>query len=226
MVNLLIYINPKKAFNDECASYVKIQIDNSLLFWDPKDIVLATNFPYEYKGIKSTVIPDELFYPYENESNKPNGLIYLLENNIVKGPAWVHDFEAFQNAPFEINLEKDLGLTDYGWKPKWNLGSFFIKPYALDILYELKKRMYIQRAPDEPIFWNLYRENFNSLQERSQKFNITYNLGMRQVEENLKIADKPIKVLHFHPYRHHLLEKFEPFLRPDLARLIHENRPK
>lgn len=52
MKNLLIYTNADKEFSEENKTLVKIHIDNSLeLGWDRKDILLYTNFPYEYNGV-------------------------------------------------------------------------------------------------------------------------------------------------------------------------------
>ena len=49
MKQLLIYIGPTDKFDDEHEVLTKIQIDNSLdLGWKKEDILLVTNFPYEY----------------------------------------------------------------------------------------------------------------------------------------------------------------------------------
>jgi hypothetical protein len=54
MKNLLIHINPvSKIFSPEHEDLTRIQIDNSLeLRWKKEEILLVTNFPYEYRGIK------------------------------------------------------------------------------------------------------------------------------------------------------------------------------
>lgn len=47
MKNLLIYVNPRKDWDDETRKLIKLQVDNSLdLGWSSRDIILATNFPY------------------------------------------------------------------------------------------------------------------------------------------------------------------------------------
>jgi hypothetical protein len=67
MKNLLIYINPAKSFineawKDENDILAKIQIDNSLEMGCKKeDIILVTNFEYEYRGVKSIVVSDDLY---------------------------------------------------------------------------------------------------------------------------------------------------------------------
>lgn len=228
----MIYLNPRKHFDDEYGrvgtALAEIQIDNSLHYWDPKDIFLVTNFPYEYHGVAAIEVPDELYCEFEPRNSKGNGVIYLLENKILTEEAWLHDFEAFQNNPFEVKLEKDLGLTDYGWKEKWNTGSLFLKPEALDIFQLLQEGVYKQKAPDEPILWNLYRSNAGNIRARCQKMNITYNLGKRYVETTLPMAEKPIKVVHFHPYwRQDRLERFKKlFLSEKLIKELDEKNPR
>lgn len=225
MKNIIVYLNPSKSFDYECARYVEIQIDNSLNYWPPEDIILVTNFPYRYHSVEALTVTDDLICEFDAKACKVNVIIYLLEKKILVEPAWYHDLEAFQNNPFEIKLEKDLGLTDYGWKPNWNTGSFFFKPPALEIFYWLRDEVYKYRANEEPVLWILWKRNYNNIHARCQKINITYNLGKRNVEYNLSIADKPIRVVHFHPYRENLFEKFKPLLPASLAQLIYEKSP-
>lgn len=80
MKNLLVYINPRRDFDDESSRYAQIQIDNSRKYWNPEDILLITNFPYEYQGIKSLVVPDSLFCGFDAKASKVNAIIYLLTN--------------------------------------------------------------------------------------------------------------------------------------------------
>jgi hypothetical protein len=225
MKNLLIYLNPRNGFDNEHARYAKIQIDNSLNYWRPEDILMVTNFPFEHHGIKALEVPDKLFCEFDAKASKINAIIYLLEHKILVEPTWFHDFEAFQVSPFELKLDHDLCLTDYGWKPKWNTGVFFFKPEALDIFHWLQDGMNKYQGNEEPVLWILWKQNFNNIRSRCQKLNITYDIGMRNVEYNLSIADKPIKVLHFHPYRHNLFERFKPILPGNLAILIDKYKP-
>ena len=225
MKNLLVYLNPQKDFDELYHKYVKIQIDNSLLYWQPEDIIITANFPYEYHGVKTLVVPDELLVEFDKKACKINVIIYLLENGILTEEMWYHDFEAFQTSPIDVKLDHDLGLTDYGWKEKWNTGSFFFKPQAIDIFRLLREAVYEHRANEEPVFWNLYKSNFRGIRQRCQKMNITYNLGKRNVDENLAIAELPLKVVHFHPYeRRERLERFRALMPASLTKLIDDNR--
>jgi hypothetical protein len=222
MKNLLIYISPEKKFNAENEAYIKIQIDNSLHYWYKEDILLATNFPYEYLGVKSLVVPDSLFSKISRCAIKINVICYLLENKLIDDIAWFHDTEAWQIAPLNLMLEKELGLTDYGWSDKWNGGSMFFKPTALDIFKLWRDKINKLGLDDERSLMDLTRRNYKDINSRIQRMNITYNIGKRRINENFSRADKPLKVLHFHPYRENLLNKFEPLLPDNLKSLMYE----
>lgn len=82
MKNLLVYINPKKRFSGEPLVLVKIQIDNSLdLGWKREDIILATNFSFEYNGIKSIVVSDNNFLPFCVTACKNTAILELFNRN-------------------------------------------------------------------------------------------------------------------------------------------------
>lgn len=214
MKNLLIYINPSKTFFGmgqhrvrDCNILAKIQIDNSLdLGWHKEDILLFTNFEYEYNGIKARVLDQTSYCDFRPLSTKTVSIHHLVENKLVEKDElyWVHDFDAYQLNPInesEIGLgSKDIGLTDYGWQSKWCLGSYFFKKSAEDIFRKLKDTVYEIQNEDERALNHMMINNELNIQKRYKKLNITYNFGMRHVKANYEIATKPLKVLHFHPY--------------------------
>jgi hypothetical protein len=222
MKNLLIYISPEKKFNEENEVYIKIQIENSLHYWFKEDILLVTNFPYEYMGVKSLVVPDYLFSQVSRCAIKINVICYLLENKLIDDITWFHDTEAWQIAPLELMLEKELGLTDYGWSEKWNGGSMFFKTTALDIFKLWRDKINRLGVDDERALMSLTNKNYKDINSRIHRMNITYNIGKRRINENFSRADKPIKVLHFHPYRENLLKKFDSLLPDNLKKLMYE----
>lgn len=198
MKNVLIYLNPNKRFSKEVSLLAKIQIDNSFDLGLEKDLLLVTNFPYKYNGIKALVI-DEDYCAIKPRSTNTLTVPKLFDLGLIEENEvyWVHDFDAYQNEHFDIKLNKGVGLTTYGWSPKWCLGSFFFKDESRNFFECIKKEVYVQQIEDERALRFLTR---SKILNRYEVLNITYNFGMRHVEDNWFNADKPLKVLHFHPY--------------------------
>lgn len=207
MKNLLIYVHPQGFFDEESAKLVKIQIDNSFrLGWKKKDIILVTNFPHEYNGVKSLVIDGSNFCQFRPLSTKTVTVAYLLEHGMIKKGElyWAHDLDAYQSEVItesELELDTaDVGFTTYGWIRKWCMGSYFFKKSSEDIFGWIRKTIYEIQNEDERALVSLTRNNTNNINERYKILNITYNFGMRRIDSNYGIAEKPLKVLHFHPW--------------------------
>ena len=214
MKNLLIYINPSKKFQGENEILIKIQIDNSLdLGWNSKDIVLVTNFGYEYRGIKSIVISDDNYCYFDRISTKTYSIPAVFEKGIVGDDLyWLHDLDAFQlEVITEEELELggvDLALCDRGFSYKWAGGTYFLRKGARDIFEKLKKKMDEDKDTDENTLLKLL--GYEIPEGRYKKLNITYGFTMMEgyspKHKVYHLATKPIKVIHFHPLevRHHV----------------------
>lgn len=211
--NLLVYVRPEKKFIGEHDILIKVQIDNAISLGQKENIVLVTNFPYEYNGIKSIVVSDENYCAVRPRSLKTSIVPHLIEQGIIeKGKIyWNHDLDAYQvDLITEDELELDgldAGFTTYGWKNRWCLGSDFIKDSAKDIFEWLRDSIYTD-LEDETVLGNITKRNTHNINSRIKKLNITYQIGMRNVDYNYGIATKPIKVLHFHPSKKGLLDIF------------------
>jgi len=212
MKNLLVYINPRKSFDKENNILAKIQIDNSLnLGWKKEDILLVTNFDYEYRGVKALVIDDKHYCIAHERASKITAIIHLFDKGIINDLFWLHDMDAFQLLPIEeseLGLEKDVGFTDYGWSTKWNTGSFFFNKNSKDIFEMIRDKVYEHITTEEVALMMLEENNTNNINDRYQRLNITYNLGVRKIGYNYRIANKPLKVIHFHPAKKHHLDIF------------------
>lgn len=204
--NILVYTSTNREFSEENQTLVKVQIDNSLsLGWLRKDILLYTNFPYEYNGVKATVVDDRLQFRFDKTGNKILVIHDLLKNNALRpGLYWYHDFDAFQNHKItekELGLDGvDIGLTGYGYKEQVNGGSFFFRETATKLFEEWcnSNHAIVRTRGDEKTMTDMLKDG------RMKKFkykmlNITYNFGMRHTRGNYLRAEKPLKVLHFHP---------------------------
>lgn len=210
MKNFYIYINPN-GFDEETENLQKLQIDNSLeLGWKIEDIILITNFSWEYRSVKAIVIPQENYCKEWKQASKINVIVYLFNQGFFQKNElyWFHDFDAFQQEIItenELGLKDiDIGLTDYGRKERWNTGSYFFNSNCQDIFQWIKEDMYKnfnRRKNEETTLWKFTCYNFNNINSRIKRLNITYNFGVRKVKLCYKKAIKPIKVVHFHPKR-------------------------
>lgn len=228
MKNLLIYINPRKDFDDEGRIVIKIQIDNSIdLGWKREDIMLVTNFPYEYNGVRSLVVGDDHYCTFEPLSTKGYTIPKLFERGLFKEGEiyWVHDLDAFQNEVVtESEVEPvmgEMGLTDRGRVPKLNMGSIFFKSSARDIFNWINEIICAHKIDEESAVWILTgHDNFlydmepplvkgytesdisgiANINERIKKINISYNFRMWNINSTFRMAVKPIRVVHFRPF--------------------------
>jgi len=217
MKNLLIYISPEKKFSGnwggETDVLVKIQIDNSLaLGWKKEDIMLVTNFDYEYNGVKALVIGGDNYCAHSvGTPSKINAIVTLFEMGLIEDDIyWFHDFDAFQLEPLNIELATNkIALTDYGivnvtmgQYDRWSTGSIFFRNGSKDVFAWIKEAVYKYEANEEVALLALTRHNKHGVRDRINKLNITNNFATRRrnVGNQLKITDLPIKVIHFHPF--------------------------
>ena len=168
MKNLLIYVNPSHYFGFEEKITAKIQIDNSLdLGWKREDIVLVTNFPYEYKGVKAQIVGDENYCDFQPTMTKINTIVDLFKGGLFEDGElyWYHDFDVYQNevitqSEIETELvEAEIGLTDKGRMPRWNAGTLFFKKNSADIFTWTKYLAYKYKTWDEPALMALSTNN-------------------------------------------------------------------
>ena len=220
MKNLLIYINPvDKKFSSEYETLTKIQIDNSLrLGWKPADILLVTNFDYEYNRVKAIVVGDENYCQHRPTCSKTNTIVTLFELGVIGNDLyWFHDFDAFQlEGMIDPKLgNADMGLMVYGEfevgskyidAHRWNSGVIFFKKESKDIFEQIKESMYRYKVNDEIALVKVElkeKKKNPAFMDRVKPLNITYNFTTKTINEDLEhryeIAEKPIKIIHFNP---------------------------
>ena len=229
MKNLMSYVNPEKHFDEEGGVVVKVQIDNSLdLGWKREDLVLVTNFEFEYNGVKSIVVSDENYCNFCPQASKILTILDLFDKGIIeKELYWFHDLDAFQlevinESDIDID-EADVAMTDYGRMMRWTTGSMFFKNTARDIFGWVKDITYKYKTDEERAFMILTGEGthlvtpgcwggfvngyttsdipeIGNINVRIKKINITYNFQTFNLRSCYSIAIKPIRVAHFHPF--------------------------
>lgn len=233
MKDLLVHITPNKQFNREHSIMAKIQIDNSYrLGWKKEDIILVTNFPYEYNGIKA-VFADVEFCDFRPRSMKTITVGHMLNLGLIGDDVyWVHDFDAYQEQPLTPDMkDKDLAITTYGWHPQWSLGSYFVKKGATEIFKLIKDTIYATKLEDEKALVSLTKNNVSDINSKYTVINETYNFGMRYIAKVYPKADKPLKVVHFHLWGKDMPSKDMflngkneigiPLVSPELKKIFH-----
>lgn len=209
MKNLLIFIHPSKTFKDyyrEMDFLVKVQVDNSLAFgWKREDIMMVTNFPYEYNGVRTIVVSDDVFSKKKKTVSKINAILALFAMGMITDDLyWFHDFDAFQNASLgEISLGyKELALTHTSVNDaRLSTGVMFFSEAAKNLFTALQAACQEYQTNEERALKMMINKDASIL-EKLLVLNIGHNFAIRKrpVAEQYLAADKPIKVLHFHPF--------------------------
>lgn len=219
MKNLLSYISPTGSFDNpradlasnDAGPLAKVQIENSLaLGWKKEDILLVTNFEYQYGEVKAIVLKDVEFFDRKPQVSKINAIIKMFELGMIndKKTYWFHDLDAFQLQPItedEINIsDNDIALTDFGGgkyfhgEDRWSGGVIFFKSGSKDIFNQVKALAY-KKSIDEEEALGLLVINDPKIRKRVKKINNSYNFIGYKLKSVYEKSIKPLKVVHFHP---------------------------
>jgi len=183
-------------FFEKMETMLQAQIDNMLeLGWRIEDIILLTNFNFEFMGIKAEVIELNDFCL---TGSKLFALRWLFENSKIEDIVWAHDIDAWANIWFDCPVfEGDVGCVQYS-NPKFNGGSIFWKPEAKDIVNEIIKILTEEKAKsEEPTLNKIFKSE--KYKNRISILNSTYNVGCSGFAPRYERSLKPIRVCHFHP---------------------------
>jgi len=194
MKNVMVANLRKKSKNpaSRLHTLMKAQIDNSLQHgWLQKDIILLTNFEFSHNGV--VAIPIKL-NDFCLTGSKVFGVKWLMENTDYEDPFWVHDLDAWQNAPFKCPEFKDAGFGFYS-RPKINGGVQFWRRKGKDILDDIVNELIVNKAArEEPTLDKFCKNN-----KRVTILNSTFNVGCSGYKPRYEKAEKPVKICHFHP---------------------------
>lgn len=211
MKNVILYIKnddtPYKT-HDSILKYLYAQIDNSLHYkWNKEDIIIISNFQFEYRGIKN-IIPRNLC-DYNIWANKFYTIKELFENHFIDD-IWLHDYDVWQIDEFEFpKFDGMFAGCPYDEKnTNWNGGSFFFSKNSLPLLnyicdyYELNKHIISKmddgRGPkwfsDEIILCDL--RSIEEIKNLFSSLTPQYNLGMTLFKTRYECSTKPIKAIH------------------------------
>lgn len=182
--------------------YLRAQIDNSLrLGWKADDIVVGTNFEFEYRGVVAHRLTNVC--EWSGFHNFWYGALDLLDQGVIDNHHfWLHDHDSWQLSPLEFpGFKGDVAGIEYGGTTEWNCGSVYFNPgcketlqYIVDTLEHNKE---VDISSDEVIIGFLRRYAPN--RDRFVSINSRWNIGLTHSEYRLGGATKPYQVLSFKP---------------------------
>lgn len=223
MKNLMIHVSSTKEFKGEYRYAVRMQIHHSIkLGWERDDIILATNFPYEYKGIKSVLVSDDSFCKFHPRGSKINVILELMNRGYIDEElVWYHDLDAFQLRMLNPNMKnKSMAIVNYS-SPRmrhgieWNSGSFFFNIFALPIFNSIREKLYEIKTDEEHAMLE------SGMDKECIKLDHSYNYGYTGFM-NTKCY-KPIKVAHFHPMKKRHMNYFKPLITERLKKTFKQH---
>jgi len=186
--------------NEDLFRYFRAQIDNSLrLGWSPEDIILGTNFEFEYNGVKSHLLTNVC--EWSGFNNFWYGALELVQKGIVTDKFWLHDHDSWQVAPMEFpDFTEEVAGIEYVGTKEWNCGSIYFNKNGTilqDIVTTLELNRHANVSSDEVIISYLRMHPYTK--DRMGSINQRWNVGLTHSDLRLQKAIKPIIVLSFKP---------------------------
>jgi len=188
---------PNKRYRKEnVLPLINCQIHNSKnLGWQEKDILLLTNFEYEFMGVKA--IKTEL-----NKScftgSKLYAAQYVFKNNLCDELLHCHDLDCWYNIYFSEPKMREVGISPYSNVKKLNGGSVFYRSSAINIIDDVIKSIeQNEDQKEEPTINKLFR--LPKYKNRITVLNSTYCIGCSGYFPRYMRALKPPHIVHFNP---------------------------
>ena len=204
MKNVLIYnrLENNLRYTDKVLlNSLKAQVDNSLRFgWKRSDIVIGTNFDFEYNGVKNYELKNICYHnPF---FNKFYGMLELMDSGVLDDDYWFHDQDAWQiNKITPPKFDGEIAGCTYVFTPEWNTCSMFIKKTATEVIRYIVEFMEMNSSfkvqSDEN--WIAYLRKNTEISPYFTTINNKYNVGRTHIEDRYRAADLPVCVVGFQP---------------------------
>jgi hypothetical protein len=197
--------------NENLFRYLRAQIDNSIrLGWNKNDIILGTNFEFEYNGVKSHLLTN--ICEWSGFNNFWYGALELVQKEIVTEKFWLHDHDSWQIAPMEFpEFNGMIAGVEYGGTRQWNCGSIYFNENSLDMLDSIVATLIVNKhadvSSDEAIIGFLRQQS--QLRSEMKSINSRWNVGLTHSEIRLSNAINPVIVLSFKPDQKDIFDLLE-----------------
>lgn len=194
MYNLLVWFSPDNRFG-ETEKLARAQIDLAhALKWRTDKIILVTNFDWEYKGIKATVLAD-LDFPQNYRVCKLKAFIAMRNAGMLNKDSiyWFHDFDVYQCRNFAPPKIRCLGATHLSkFEDIWSTGSIFFTHEISDFL-----DLWFSHVDDKSKWCEEQALNTISFADSFiDDIGLTYNFRGKRWNDHWPIIEKPICAVH------------------------------
>tara|TARA_Y100000310_G_C20390295_1_gene672420 strand:+ start:35 stop:754 length:720 start_codon:yes stop_codon:yes gene_type:complete len=204
MKNVLVYniVNNKERYDTELLfNYFRAQIDNSLnCGWDKKDIILATNFDFNYKDIESVRLNNICEYNIFN--NKWYGIHELMSTGVLVDDFWFHDQDSWQIGDIYFpDFKGEIGACTYISTPEWNTASMFFKKsskFIIDYIVEFMEMNNNIKVSSDENYIAMLRYN-SEIKDYLTTINTKFNVGLTFFENRYNEAQKPVSIIGLKP---------------------------
>lgn len=205
MKNVYIYniVDKHKRYPDDLVyKYLRAQIDNSLrLGWAKDDIIIGSNFDFEYNGVKSVTTKD--ICTYNIFCNKWYGLRELVKEEVLQEEFWFHDQDSWQIERFEFPFFLgDIAACEYVFTDEWNTSSVFVNEDSFQTLSSIVDIMdeHSGHKVDSDENYISHIRKATSLRDRLTTIPNEYNVGKTKFESRYGNANLPVYICGFKPH--------------------------
>ena len=222
----------KRFVNEELFNFFRAQIDWSLhLGWSANDIILGTNFDFEYNGVKNYYLYD--ICKYSGFNNFWYGAVELLSadlfGSILGGEDfWLHDQDSWPVRYFDFpTFDGEIAGCEYQGTKEWNCGSIYCKntsQSSLQFIVNLMKDYPEANVSSDEDWISWCRNNEESkIKDVMSSINTRYNCGITHFDKRFKVATKPINVFSFRPDVEENMEIIEKHLPKEMLDIFIKN---
>jgi hypothetical protein len=205
--NLVVYVveDPTQV-GAGVERFLRLQVELSLEHgWAPDDLLLLTNFPFAHRGVAAR----EVHPPARPKTARITSfyktwcILRVLDEIGDDESVWYHDADAFQMQPFaESPSTRPLAFTLYATRQRLLVqgGSLFFDRRARPV-FEWVWQALTERGCRKDEFALTDAGSVAELQGSFELLDGSWNLGTTDFELRYQLAEKPIRVVHFHPER-------------------------
>jgi len=168
---------------DIADNYLRLQVENSIkLGWPKEDIIIITNFPFEYMGVKAHIVDN--ICRWSAFANKMVVVNEMIQKGIIHDNFWIHDADAYQLVPFKFPEEcGHVGFARHApGRIKPQGGSAFYRKEAYDLVSVVAEMIKLFRPQKEESFFPLF---YNSGGHKAVR---KFEERFKKVKEKLLIA--------------------------------------